>query len=88
MWSAVKTLVEAAGVASFPLGDSISPTFRVFPGRPTGGPRPGAFHLPAPAVPLAMAAWPGHGWPAATNAFEVELEGGRRGTLPFTVGNP
>jgi hypothetical protein len=70
-----------------PLGDSLVRTLRVVPSRPSGaGPSVGAFYFPMPRSPVAMTGWPGHGWPPATYAFEVELDGGRQITLPFTIG--
>ncbi len=68
------------------LGDPVAPGAAIVPRRSAGHPRPGVFYLTARPVPFAMAGWPGHGWSGAIYAFEVELEGGRRVTLPFTIG--
>jgi hypothetical protein len=69
------------------LGKPIAETLDVVPGPSTDpGPRAGGFYLPGLISPTAMAGWPGHGWPAAAYAFEVELDDGRWITLPFMIG--
>ena len=54
--------------------------------RPGVGLTSGAFFLPSPTPSDSASDWLGHGWPAGTYGFEIDLEGGSRLTLPFRIG--
>jgi hypothetical protein len=53
---------------------------------PGAGLGSGAFYLPAEKPPSDPEGWTGRGWPPGVYTLEVDMEGGARAILPFTIG--
>lgn len=83
------TSADPAARQAIPLGRSLSSRLRDGAGQPPGSVfTSGDFFLPS-STPLGdPAGWIGSGWPSGAYVLEVDLEGGVRSTLPFTIGVP